>query len=87
MASSVFLGRVEKLFALEVIFWQVFICTFLSAELRRHLIKSVACQEQADCREEGGSLCVSVKTMLQTWQWWSSSSQPLWIFNNNCTLK
>lgn len=26
--SSVFLGGVEKLFALEVIFWRVFICTF-----------------------------------------------------------
>lgn len=53
-----FLGGVEKLFALEVNFWQVFICTFLSAHLRRHLIKSMACQEQADCGEEGECVCV-----------------------------
>lgn len=54
-----FLGRVKELFALEVIFWRVFTCTFLSAELRRHLIKSVVCQEQADCRGEG-AVCVDL---------------------------
>lgn len=54
MASSVFFGE-KKLFALEVVFWQMFICTFLSADLRRHLIKSMACREQAGCGEEGES--------------------------------
>lgn len=53
-------GEVEKLFALEVIFWQGFMCTFLSTDLRRCLIKSVVCQERADCGEEGERVCVCV---------------------------
>lgn len=57
MSSRVSLRRVEKLFALEVIFWQGFICTFLLTDLRRHLIKSMVCQEQADCREKGECVC------------------------------
>lgn len=50
----------EKLFAVEVIFWQGFIYTFFSTDLRRHLIKSMACQEQAACGEEGERVCVCI---------------------------
>lgn len=81
-----FLWVAEKLFALQVIFWQGFICSSLSTDLRRHLIKSMACQTQADCGEEA-SVCVSIKTMLQSWPCCSSGSQPLRIFHNGYTLK
>lgn len=32
-------------------------------------------------------MCVSVKTMLQSWRCSSLGSRPPCIFNNDCTLK